>query len=259
MKRILIFLLVMSILVLPGVMAVPPFIQGNAFTEGYEIQFPAEFDLVQNQNYTFSFHVFNISNGKAINETNSATTCNFHLFDNASNHLVQIQKNTVADFFDYKFLVVGGNFSTIGSYSYIIQCEDQAGDLGGFESVEFYVTANGQMAEEADVKFYIGIIFFFLSISILLFIGFYKEGKWQMKMTYGLFSYVFFIIALNIIDLTIKSLVVNPSLLAFFDSILAVSFIIMWFFIVMVLVIWIITLFQTLLLRQAKLKIDKFH
>lgn len=254
MKRVLVFFLLMSILILPGVIAAPPFQEAAAAT-GLDVRFPPLMTFAANSTVTGHTHVYNRSTGLPV--TNETTQCFLHLYNETGSHLVEQEMEFSSNGQEWQQIILGGNLSEPGERSFIIWCN--ASLQGGFVSGAIDITESGDLLSEAGSKFYIGVIFFFLLISIMLFIGFYKEGKWQMKMTYALFSYVFFLIALNIIDLTVKSLVVNPSLLTFFDSILAVSFIILWFFVVMVGVIWIITLFQTLLLRQAKLKIDKFH
>jgi len=157
---VLLFLVLFS---LTFISAVPPFQEG-VFPDGYTIKYPSQKILKQNQDYKFQFHVFNSSNGIPINDS---VTCHFHLYNSSGSHLVISQTSTIEHLFDYEFLINGGNFSTIGKMSYIIQCENDGITEGGFDSIGIEITSTGFEATMQQAVMY-GIILFIL---LTLFIG----------------------------------------------------------------------------------------
>lgn len=108
---------------------------------GYTIKIPQINNLERGMNYTFNFHVTNISNGVPID--NSSTTCQFHLEDKYGNSIVQLnathEKTNVVN--EWDALVVGGNFSYLSEYTYSIQCNSSVNNIGGIESSSFNVIA----------------------------------------------------------------------------------------------------------------------
>ena len=147
------------------VSAQPPFEQGS-FLDGFEIKHPIIETLQVNQDVEFEFHVFNSSNGVPIIEGIGQDTlsCYFHLYNSTGQHMLELQENTPSHNFDYGFNVTGGNFSSIGEYSYITQCNSSV--AGGFVSVPFIVTGGGVEMTTATALIY---IIFILTLGFLLF------------------------------------------------------------------------------------------
>jgi len=160
-----------TLLCLPLVSAQPPFIQPTELGSGYEIKIPPFGILKQNQDFEFSFHVFNISDGVPI--TDISTTCQFHLYNNSGNHL--FENNSIKYEIDHgsvnewEVKVDGGNFSQLGSYSYIVQCNSTG--LGGFESVEFEVTGTGQEFTQPKAILFLGLMALLIFLFIIIFKG----------------------------------------------------------------------------------------
>ena len=119
----------------------PPFIPPTqSFTEGFELKYPSDFVLTQNQPYEFEIHVYNISNGYPIT---SGIICYFHLYNSTGKHQLVMTDSTPSHIFDYSFDVKAGNFSEAGDYYYLTQCNSSS--LGGFVEVPFVVTPSGKI------------------------------------------------------------------------------------------------------------------
>ncbi|MHA1481997.1 MAG: hypothetical protein ACTSQA_00990 [Candidatus Heimdallarchaeaceae archaeon] len=165
METKILMLLVVSLFFITGISAQPSFLQDPEFIEGYEIKIPIIGTIPEGQSISFHFHVFNISNGVAID--NSTTNCSFHLYNNSGSHIFIKSPLTIFDNeFDFEVMVDGGNF-TVGEYSYIIQCESSTYDLGGFESVSIIVTKTGILISIQEVL----LLVFALSLLFLLCLG----------------------------------------------------------------------------------------
>jgi hypothetical protein len=136
MKKILfIFLFLFS---LNFICAVPPVTTTQQFSEGYSIQIPQDNILKQYENYSFEFHVINISNGVPII---SGINCSFHLYNSTGEHLLVLYDNESSSDLDYSFLILGNNFSEIGSMYYFVNCNSSS--YGGFGESIIYVTSSG--------------------------------------------------------------------------------------------------------------------
>lgn len=133
-----ILLWTITIITLSFISAVPPVTTTQQFTEGYNIQIPQDNILKLGQNYTFEFHVTNISNGFPIT---SGINCSFHLYDEEGNHIFQGYDDTASSTYDYSFFILGNNFSKIGAYYYFTQCNSSS--LGGFGDSVLYINSSG--------------------------------------------------------------------------------------------------------------------
>ena len=168
----LIFLLMISI-----VYSQPPFIEEPVdITNGLVISFPLLFVFEQNKDIIFNFHVFNATSGVAMNSSN--TNCTFHLFDNTGNHIIN-QKGVPFDGIgqDWELNVSGTNFTRLGNYAFLVNCQTSDLIAGGFDNHRFRVTIDGEDEEsgEQDVKLR-WLFYFAIILAILLFvIGLAKE------------------------------------------------------------------------------------
>jgi len=159
----LFFIITLFLILIPLINAQPPFAQNPTFTNGYEIKIPLFRTLRQNEDFRFSFHVYNISNGVPID--NSTTNCNFHLYNSSGEHIVEGNNFSYTTghgaINEWEILILGGNFSDVSSYSYLVSCNSPL--LGGFESISFEVTTTGDSLETPN-----SIIYLILSINALL-------------------------------------------------------------------------------------------
>ena len=116
------------------VSAAPPFLASDA-PNGFFIESEIPTYHQQDTHHNFVAHVFNYSNGIPITHNIS---CYFHLYNVHGNHVAEMYDSTVDHNFDFEFAPNAKNFSTLGSMSYIIQCNNSV--AGGFLSAPFQVT-----------------------------------------------------------------------------------------------------------------------
>ena len=88
-------------------------------------------------------HLFNRSNGLIVNEIGA--DCFVHLYNNVGSHILKEEMNWDADATgsggEFDLDIGSGNFSLIGSHSFIIQCNTTT--QGGFSSGSFEVIGTG--------------------------------------------------------------------------------------------------------------------
>lgn len=186
--------LFLFIISLNFISAVSPVLQPQNIVEGYVIAIPEINPLKQNQNFTFNFHVFNMSNGYPID--NSSTKCSFHLYDSSGNSLFEgdIPHENTDVVNEWKINISGGNFSSIGSHGYIVQCNSSTSQLSGYANVGFDVTTSG-------VQSTLGFYFIFLTIIALTFLfGIKMQNAWIMTLGSFLVLLLSFFILINGID-----------------------------------------------------------
>lgn len=123
---------------IPFVQSAPPVTSVQQFTEGLYLKYPSDQIIKQNMPYEFEVHVYNISNGMPIT---TGITCYFHLYNSTGKHQLELTDSTPSHVFDYSFNVLAGNFTEVGDYYYIVQCNSTS--LGGFIEVAIEVTPNG--------------------------------------------------------------------------------------------------------------------
>lgn len=167
-KSSLVLIVFIFLFSLTFISAVPPFVQEEVFTEGYEIRYPLDGTLKLNLDHTFYFHVYNISNGMPI--SNSSTNCVFHLYDSSGEHILEVPAKHYESEIDneWEVFVGGNNFSKIGDQSYLIQCNSSS--LGGFASVGFGITLSGLILETSEALIYLILAF---GVLLLFIISFY--------------------------------------------------------------------------------------
>lgn len=167
MKFPLIFLFLFLLVLTPMVLAQPPQATSVVINlkAGLNVDFPRIIELPQNEDFKFHFHVFNATSGLIVD--NTTTNCSFELVDNNG---IEIFEDSDIVFVDDEFnvIILGGNFSRLGSYFWLINC--QTGSEGGFISSPLVVTADGLFFSEFPSQFTI-ILFAIL----LLIIGIFKE------------------------------------------------------------------------------------
>lgn len=157
------FLLVLT----PFVSAQPPQTQVIINLEnGYNIDTPKVSSIQQNRNFDFDFHVFNISNGKRL-DNSTGINCSFELSDNAGNNLVDVGHIPFEE--DHWVLKVGGgNFTRMGDYFYLVDCSSDS--FAGSISITFEVTSDGFHSKVFPTQFVIIILAF-----ILVFLGLFND------------------------------------------------------------------------------------
>jgi uncharacterized membrane-anchored protein YitT (DUF2179 family) len=142
----------------------PPFAQPQNLLGGYEIKIPPFDTFKQNEDLNLNFHLFNLSNGVPID--NSSTDCFIHLYQSNGIQELEIEVphesfNTINN--EWEILILGDNFSGIGNYAYIVQCNSSS--LGGFESISFSITPSGNSGT-ANIVFFIAVIVLLFGLNL---------------------------------------------------------------------------------------------
>lgn len=235
-KGFFVFFLLMFSLVL--VSSAPPF-QTSTATTGLEVRYP-QYDVAkQNTDFDLHVHVYNLTNGLPI--TNATTSCFLHLYDIDGDQYLTMKMTFVPATFpigEWETDILGTNFSTLGTHSYIIQCNSTT--QGGFVSGNFLVTETGEIATNSQAILYSGL----LILSIILLIGtlvlaFYINGDNEfsmgklvevnfnkyLKMGLFLLSYLFLTITMFFASEISTRFLVN----SFATGILSTAHIVLWY------------------------------
>ena len=160
-------LLIIFIMFFSIIDAQPPFAQPQNLLGGYEIKIPP-FDIFQqNKNVNLNFHLFNLSNGVPID--NSSTDCFLHLYKSNGDQILDIEVphesfQTINN--EWEILILGNNFSEVGDYGYIIQCNSTS--LGGFESISFSITPSGKDIEIGESIIYFILVLILIGLDLLI-------------------------------------------------------------------------------------------
>jgi len=150
---VMLFIIVGAIL--PLVQSAPPVTQVQQFTEGYIIEGTPQELLKQNQDFTYNFFLYNISNGVA---PPSTISCIFYMANSSGS--VVLNKD-VAEVGGYRSITIkGGNFSNVGHYPFGVKCNSST--LGGATVGYFEVTPNGLELTEGRAIADIGLLIILL-------------------------------------------------------------------------------------------------
>ena len=158
MKFSLIFLFLFLLVLTPMVAAQPP--QATPviinLEAGLAIDFPKIITIRQNQDFEFHFHVFNATSGLAVD--NTTTNCSLELLNGDGSEIIDINFIEFVDD-EWNINVLGGNFSRLGSYYWLVSC---GGGNGGFTSAPLIVTADGFSSSDFPIQLSFIIFSFFL-------------------------------------------------------------------------------------------------
>lgn len=256
MKKIFflfLFLLVLS----PLVIAQPPFEQRPTLTEGYFIEIPEQGVLKANDNFTFFFHIFNISNGLPLSGVE--TSCEFNLHNSSSNLVfTDISLDFDSTTFAFSIELDGANFTEVGDYTYVTHCNSTS--FGGVVSVDVRVTSSGFSINEGNSNILYTTILFLMVLGTIFLLGFIKtKDKFQIKWTFFIIGYILFLSALTLIQISLRDSLINPVIINFIDTFLAMGFLLFWFSFGLLIITWFITLLQALLFRKKQKEIAKFE
>jgi len=145
--------------------ATPP--QASQAEFGLDLRTGVADHLKINTAYDFHVHVFNSSNGYPIYEE---TSCYLHLYTLDGHHQYEEIDTVVSHDFDYGWDVDAGNFTEIGEYEYIIQCNNSL--AGGFVAGSFEVNELGNPEPDANLLIFLMILglfnFFFILYTLFI-------------------------------------------------------------------------------------------
>jgi len=125
-----------------------------------DLVFPQIAFIKANSDYTFNTHVYNVT-GRLL--SNSATSCYLHVYNHSGVHTVSTNMSYDSEDSEFYYLVNKNNFSKIGFYSYIIQCNSSS--YGGSVSGNFEVTRTGDTTFPTDTSSGLAVMLFLLSVT----------------------------------------------------------------------------------------------
>lgn len=148
------------------VIAQAPF-EPKSFNKGCEIKFPEQYYLKVNQPYMFSFHLFNITDGRPLTNVSNAA-CELHLYNSSGNHIYHNRAIYSTGFGsnEWSVNIPSQNISKLGYYNYVFQCNSSSFGCG--VTVPLEVNPQGLEYTTAIGITYIGIF----GILVLLFMLF---------------------------------------------------------------------------------------
>jgi len=143
--------------------------------------------------------------------------------------------------------------STLGIYP-VITNYDEEEYLRAYSDFNFFViTESGYNIDEGNATTIYTIVLFFMVLASLFFYAFFKnKGKFQVKWIFFIVGYIFFLSALSLSILALRDSLVNPSIITFLDSFMAIAFILFWFAFGLLFVMWFLTMLQTILFNKKK-------
>lgn len=116
----------------------PPFTFQSASGNFLEVRI-GDLDYIKlNTDQKFHIHLFNASSGQPYTKD---ARCYLHVYDINHNHIAIETTNTLNGDFDYEFSISGTNFTDIGYYPFIVQCNNS--HVGGFVSGSIRSTIDG--------------------------------------------------------------------------------------------------------------------
>ncbi len=204
-QNLLFFVICSFILLMPFVLSAPPQAEVISSSNGYQIETPEFTVLKMGNDFDFHFHIYNYTNGVPLNR--SDIVCIFHLYNSTGNHIfVDNNVTKITNGWDYEVEISKTNFSYEGRYSYLMACYSTLTNTGGFISVPFAVTKDGQLWDYSGfsgITFLLFIVLIFITIATISIIAIYRDN-------YGVVLPSMLIIVFNaIIGLRVSSMLFN--------------------------------------------------
>lgn len=171
---VLIFLSVIAISFIAIVGAVKPS-QSSTGDTGIDIRSPPIDFIKVGRDVIAHTHAFNKSDGLPLDS--STTSCYIHVYNQTGSDIIEATMVFEGDDpFDWKYDIGGGNFSSVGEYSFLISCNTSAiggGGIGGFVSGGLHVTETGLEFTTEKAIIYIGLllVMFFVFMMNIWFIN----------------------------------------------------------------------------------------
>lgn len=163
-KQIILFLL---ILLLPLVVAQPPFQSSTLSSRGVQIEVPIIDHIIQNEDFKFHIHTHNFSDGLLL-DNNSIDFCTIHLYNKTSGgHIIEDNMSYDGNLIDWEYEILGGNFTDLGQHAILFYCE-VSDEIGGFTEFPIYVSYSGTELHTGQAILYIILIFVFIGFFILV-------------------------------------------------------------------------------------------
>lgn len=156
--------LIFLITIIPQVSSAPPVNPTTQVsTNSFQIESPPFYYIKQGEDHRFHAHVINSTRPK----TNVTTSCELHVYNSTgwdvnagATHMEFETYNGI----DFARTISGGNFTKLGYYAYVIQCNST--NEVGFIVGELQVTPSGLAVDTGNSIIYVGLM-----IILVIFLG----------------------------------------------------------------------------------------
>lgn len=170
----------------------------------------------------------------------TGVTCNITvLYPNSS---ILIDFKEMSDKISYFNYTLNTSQTTIkGDYTYCVTCHSSTTGSNQTECFDFAINLGGVDATQSRTDATSRAVYFMFGVAIILFIGLIFSKTTPVKFTFGLGALMFFLIAVNLIFMSMQDEIVNPKVEGFFSSFTAISYIAYWFIGALIGIIWLLT------------------
>ena len=174
-------------------------------------------------------------------------------YPNSSIAISDVQMTQMGSYFNYSF----SDTNTVGRY-----IVNGIGDLGGVNTVwTYYFDVNPSGIEPTDQRTSATTraTWFLFGVATLLLLGsFFFAIATPYRLTMVIIGFMFLLIGVNVIFVSLNDEVVNPKLVNLFDNITAVTFYLFWFCLTLIFVLWIFTFFVTVMDKKSLRQSQKY-
>ncbi len=146
--------------------------------------------------------------------------------------------------------------SKSGEYFTWIVCTDAA--ISGEETFFFEINPTGIRPTDQRTGIIVLAVVFMFILGIIMFVVYIFHRSDPVKWTFFIIGVTFFLIAINVIFVSLQDAVVNSRLEGFFDFFVAISFYFYWFAAGLIFIIWMLTFLHTWLYKQNLRTAAKF-
>lgn len=174
--------------------AAQPTVVIPAAKDGIFIEHPFIETIKSNTDYKFHFHIFNSTTGLPYLNS-SLITCIFHLYNPHGSHVLKVNKVSSDDIYDWEQLAAGGNFTELGQYAFVFQCNSSY--VGGIYENSFFVTPTGLSQTPAQGLGSMSFIMIMLGLTVL--IGYLGFRLSESKMLWVLGTFFIFLSLLFVV------------------------------------------------------------
>jgi len=200
MKPLPFLFIIMVLLIIPLSFAVKPVTQISGGDTILEIRIPQGDHIKQNNDVHLNIHVFNKSDGLSVGEP-QGISCYLDLYNATGNHFIDVLEMD-RDGVEFDLDIGGENFSDLGSYSFMVYCNNS--NIGGFISAGFDVTTTGEDEVVDNMPLIIvGSMVLIIALYFVVLIRLFSEREFTehglIKMMFHLIAFWAVLIPLNIV------------------------------------------------------------
>lgn len=155
---------------------------------------------------------------------------------------LDMQYQSTSNYFNYS-IINGTGF--VGPYNAVATCNDSI--TSGYSSFVFYV---GKPSTEVQVRMVTISIIVLLVVASLLFYGFLVIKSFPFKWSMFMFSFLFFLMVINIVSIQLMNEASNENVRGIFDTLAGGVYYLYWFTGGILLIIWVLTFMAQLADKQ---------